>query len=153
MEIKKELKKAKLTVERALKIRYRSIKEIEDKLHRKGFSPDIIQETLSYFTKAEILDDVLLTKAWIQSCLMKPFGMIRIRHELKLKGIDEEIIESEMKKVSDQFESDEMIENLTKKMKSRYNKIAPLKRRQRANGFLSRRGFDSSTILKVIKQL
>ncbi len=56
MEIQKELKKAKLTVERALKIRYRSIKEIEDKLHRKGFSPDIIQETLSYFTKAEILD-------------------------------------------------------------------------------------------------
>ena len=153
MEIEKELKKAKLAVKRALKIRYRSIKEIEDKLHRKGFSPDIIQETLSYFTKAEILDDVLFTKAWIQSRWLKPFGMIHIRHELKLKGIDEEIIQSEMKKVSDQFDNDEMIENLTKKMKSKYTKIDPLKRQQRAHGFLYRRGFNSSTIMKVIKQL
>lgn len=153
MENDKELKKAKLSVERALKIRLRSVKEIEEKLIRKGFSTDIIQETLSYFKKIKILDDVLFAKAWIQSRLMKPYGIIRIKHELKLKGIDDEIIKSELDKVADRFASEDMIENLIKKMKNRYKNIDPQKRKERSYGYLSRRGFNVSTVMKVIKAL
>ncbi len=153
MEVEQELKKAKLTVERALKIRLRSLKEIEDKLSRKGFSPSIIQETLSYFIKVRLVDDALFTKAWIQSRLIKPFAAERIRSELILKGIDSEIIRSEMDKVIDQFENDEMIKNLINKMKIRYKNVTLNKRHQRAYGYLSRRGFENSTIMKVIKQL
>lgn len=153
MENQRELKKAKLSVERALKIRYRSIKEIEDKLIRKGFSPDIIQETLSYFTKCKILDDQLFAKAWIYSRLMKPLGIIRLRYELKLKGIDENIIRSELEKAADRFSDEAMIEKLMTKIKNRYKNTVPLKRQPRVHSFLSRRGFDHSTIMKVMKQL
>ncbi len=150
---KKEINKAKLTVERALKIRLRSIQEIEDRLVQKGFSPDVIQETLSYFINARVLDDVLFAKVWIQSRLRKPYGAIRIKHELKLKGISDEIIQSEMGEVSDQFSSEEMIEHLLKKMKTRYKNVEPQKRKERAYGYLARRGFNTSTVMKVIKQL
>ncbi|MCX5701786.1 MAG: regulatory protein RecX, partial [Candidatus Omnitrophica bacterium] len=79
-----------------LKFRTRSEHELWGRLKKKKFSPEIIKITLSFLKDKNFIDDNYFAKTWIDSRLKKPFGIRKIREELKLKGIDKEIIESQI---------------------------------------------------------
>ena len=148
-----ELKRAKAVVYRLLKIRLRSTKEIEEKLRRKEFSKKTIENIIGYFTKLKFLDDELFAKAWINSRLNKPFGVKRIRFELKIKGITNDILNAKLAEALENLDKGDLVDKLVGKMKMRYRHVVKLKAQQRAYGYLSRRGFDNDIVMKVIKQL
>ena len=145
--------RARNAVFRLLKIRLRSEKEIRDKLHTKGFSPAVIDETVDYFTQIDLVNDRVFVRKWISSRLAKPFGSNRIRFELKSKGIQDDILNEELASALDCYPEEEVVRELALRRRQSYDKLDPVKVRQRLYGYLARRGFNAGVIHKVLRQL
>lgn len=152
MDTSKDKQKARDSVLRLFRYRPRSEKEIIEKLEKKAFSKAVIQETVEYFKKLEMIDDRLFARGWIRGRLNKPLGMRRIEQELKEKGIEKEIIEQERQGVSD-YDEIETVRSLARRRMARYKNIDQIKARQRLYGYLARRGFSSAAIAKALREL
>ena len=150
---KKNQVKARSTVYRLLKIRLRSEKEIRDKLKLKQFPDETIDHTVTYFTQIGLIDDRLFAQKWIASRLNKPFGARRIQHELKDKGIHRRIIDDEIKNAGEDYCEEDVVLELARKRRRKYEGLDPQKVKQRLYGYLSRRGFSPESIFKAMKRL
>ena len=148
-----DLKKARATIFRLLKIRLRSEQEIRDKLKLKHFPAKVIEETIGYFQDLTLIDDRQFAQNWIASRLKKPFGTHRIRLELKTKGIDKDILEDELKKATLECPEFDIVMQLAQKQGSKYRDAPKEKIQQRLYQYLLRRGFSTATVMKVIKKL
>lgn len=148
-----ETAKARASVFRQLKIRHRSEKEIRTKLLDKKFSVPIIEETVRYFKALDLIDDQRFARAWIQSRLKKPFGVKRIRLELKDKGIHKDIIADELERATADYPQEEIVLQLARRRQQKYLRLPVEKRKRRIFEYLARRGFDSGIIWKTIRQL
>jgi regulatory protein len=152
-EISSAQQDARNTVFRLLKIRLRSEQEIRLKLKLKHYEQNVIDETVKYFKQIRLIDDQQFTQGWISSRLTKPFGLKRIRYELKLKGIPEELLKEKISEVRDQYDEFEVVFRLAKSRFAKYKGLEERIAKQRIMGYLSRRGFDLSTIRQVVQKL
>ncbi|MBF0521828.1 MAG: regulatory protein RecX [Candidatus Omnitrophica bacterium] len=149
----KTFKESQAAAYRLLKIRNRSEKEIRDKLMKKDFSADVIEQTVQYLKTAGFIDDRLFTKGWISSRLNKPFGKRRIEHELKQKGVTDEILKEELGKALETFDENEAAAQLALKRTAHSKTVEKEKLKQRIFNYLLRRGFSISATQKAIKIL
>lgn len=145
--------KARNSAFRLLKLRPRSEYELRQKLKRKQYSDGIIDETIQYLKQLQLIDDRRFTKAWINSRLARPFGLNRIRQELKLKGIEDQIIKEELSTAKETFTEDEAVLNLAQRRFKRYKNIERIKAKRRTYEYLVRRGFSSAAITKAVRHL
>ncbi len=148
-----ELKKAKMDVCRLLKYRLRSEQELRDKLITKNISESTINETITYFKDLDCINDRLFCRQWITSRLKKPFGFNRIQFELKNKGIPKNIIDEEFQKLTLDYSEINTVVELAQRRILKYKNVEPEKQKQRLFGFLARRGYNSSTIMKALKEI
>lgn len=142
--------KAKTAVFRYLKYRPRSVHEIQLKLRRKNFPSTIINQTVDYFKKIGCLDDQQFAHGWVRSRLNKPLGIRRIRQELKLKGIEDELITQAITNATQDYEECEYILALAKRRLRQYTNLDQRTAQRRLYVYLARRGFNSGAILKTI---
>lgn len=147
------LVKAKNTVFRLLKSRIQSEHEIQEKLNAKNLPVPVIKQTIRYFRDLGLINDRQFAKEWVSSRLKKPFGIDRIRLELKRKGIDPAVIETAIRDSTDQYDEYAVVSRLARYRSSKYKNTDPEKIRQRVYGFLLRRGFSMSVIIKVVRDL
>ncbi len=147
------LRKAQQVVYRLLKFRLRSSKELQSKLSEKKFSSSIIKQTIQHFKDLQLINDHTFAQQWISSRLKKPFGVNRIRLELKDKGISPDIIEEALKESTDMYEELAIVTELARYRASKYKNDDPQKIKQRVYGYLLRRGFSTNSIIKAIKTL
>ena len=145
--------KARNTVFRLLKFRLRSEKEIHEKLKAKNLPVSVIKQTIQYFKDLDLINDRRFAKEWTSSRLKKPFGINRIRLELKMNGIDPAIIETTIKEAINKYEELEVVTRLARYRASKYKNIDPAKIRQRVYGYLLRRGFSMNVIIQAIKAI
>ena len=145
--------KARNTVFRLLKFRSRSEKETREKLKAKKLPVSVITQTIAYFKDLDLVNDSRFAKEWTSSRLKKPFGINRIRLELKKKGVDPTVIEATIADATDKYDEFEIVTRLARYRASKYKNIDPEKIQQRVYGYLLRRGFNLSVILKAIKTL
>ena len=138
---------------RFLKIRPRSIKELEVKLKDKGFTASEIAEAVEYCRQSRLLDDRAFTVAWVQYRLARPFGFQRIIRELKEKGVEESIIAQAIGRAKEEFSEEEAARALAQRRAERLTGIDPVKRKKRVLDFLIRRGFPMEAAYKAIKDL
>lgn len=144
---------AKRIVFRFLKFRPRSEKEVVDKLADKGFTPGTIDPAMEFFRTKKFLDDQMFARGWITSRLKKPFGMTRIRRELKQKGISDEIINQETPLALLEYDEVAAAAELAKHRLAKYKGIDKLKAKRRIYEYLIRRGFGFNTVARVVNQL
>ncbi|WP_067223962.1 regulatory protein RecX [Marinomonas gallaica] len=71
--------------------REHSTKELQQKLFRKGYESEIIDQTLLYLTELNYLSDQRFAEAFSRSRASKPLGKQRIMNELRMKGIGDEL--------------------------------------------------------------
>ena len=146
-------KNVKATALRFLKIRPRSIAELKEKLGAKGFSSLEIGTAVQELIASGLLDDRAFTRSWINYRLARPFGFRRIIQELKLKGIDQEIIEQAVIEIKESYNPEKTALELAQRRWQRSPDIDPLKKKKRVLDFLLRRGFDAGIAMKVLKKL
>lgn len=152
-KFKDSLEKAKNYAFLLLKFRPRSEKEIYQRLKRKRFDEKIIQETLAFLKDKDFLNDNYFARAWMESRLKKPFGIRRIKEELKLKGIDKEIIENSIEEIKKNYSEEEVVREIVRQRFSRLKNLEPQKARQRLFAYLMRRGFSVEAVIEAINAL
>jgi regulatory protein len=139
---------------RLLAIRPRSVREMRDRLARKGFEKQALDSTIAELAELGLLDDRKFAAQWIESRMaLRPMGLLRLRAELLAKGVDREVVESVLRK--NRIELDEKSAALAlaqKKLRSLQG-LEPEAARRRLAEFLGRRGFAAETVSLVLKEM
>lgn len=87
------LQKAKNRALNFLSFRPRSIHETSRFLQLKRYSPQIIDKIIAFLIETDFLDDQKFACWWVDSrCRAHPSGPIKLKQELKQKGVSAEII-------------------------------------------------------------
>lgn len=136
-----------------LKFRPRSEKEIYQCLRKKKFNDEIIKETLTFLKDKDFINDAKFSRVWIESRLKRPLGLRRIREELKLKGIDKEIINSQMEEIKKNYSEEDIVAEIIRKRLKRLKGIEPQKAKRRIFSYLLRRGFSPGIVMDAVNQL
>lgn len=147
------LKKAKDYAFLLLKFRSRSEKEVYLRLKKNGFDTETIQATLSYLKDNNFINDISFANAWIESRLKKQIGLNRIRKELKIKGIDEKIIEEKIDELKDRYLEQDVVKKIAEEKFNRLKKLDPDKAKRRVFLYLMRRGFSADKVLDTLSEL
>jgi len=136
-----------------LKFRLRSRKEIYERLKRKKFSEGIIKETLDFLESKGFIDDNAFTKAWIASRLKRPLGLRRLRQELKIKGIDQAVIDSKIREIKENYNEADVVREIAEEKFDKLKGIEIQKAKKRTYDYFMRRGFSPDIVIDVINQL
>lgn len=145
---------------RFLSFRPRSMKEIDDFLHKKTklmyVDSRVLKRVTDRLTELGYIDDAKFASWWIQARQKtKPKGMRLIRLELKKKGIAQDIIEEILHNDS----SDEHIDHVSEedlalaaiqKKKEIWKRLPKLEQKKKIYDFLGRRGFSFEVIRRII---
>lgn len=150
---KDSLQKAKDYAFLLLKFRLRSEKEIYGRLRKKKFEEKVIKETLAFLKDKRFIDDNYFAKVWIESRIKKPLGLRRLKQELKIKGIDKEIIDSQIEQIKKDYSEEDIVTEIAKRRLQKLKGIEPRKAKRRILGYLLRRGFSPDIVMDVISQL
>lgn len=147
----KDLSKAKSYAYRLLAIRPRSIKEIKEKLKKKGIEESLALEVIDYLERLGYLNDCQFASAWVNSRIStKPVGLLKLRYELKDKGIDSKIIEEVLNKLKENYNEYKAACSLAKNRMKKLSKIDRLKAKRRIFDYLLRRGFSYELVCEVM---
>ncbi|MFH1397883.1 MAG: regulatory protein RecX [Candidatus Omnitrophota bacterium] len=146
------LEKAKRYAFFLLKFRLRSEKEIYQRLKKKDFSQENIQKVITFLKSKDFINDIFFAKAWVDSRVKKPIGCRRLKTELKIKGIKEDIINEQIERVKKDYPQDKIALELAKTKLSKLRSIEPQKALARVYGFLIRRGFSPDVVIDVLNK-
>ena len=146
------LKKARSRLLRLLSYRGRSRREAEGYLQRKGFDDAVIAAVIAEMEKWRYIDDRRFTDDFIESCLRRSWGPLRVRFALRSKGIARELVEEGLER----YYSEETEMLLAGKVQAK--RTVPgaggsdkgWARRQIA--YLQRRGFHDQVIYKIMRE-
>ena len=136
-----DVEKAKIAAYRLLKYRSRSEKELAKRLKRKKFSRPVINKVIVYLKRLSLVNDEEFTREWIQQRLNKGYWFIRIRRELKAKGISDKLINKYILRFKDKTESGSVIRQLARRRIRRYTDRPESEIKRKVGAYLCRRGF------------
>jgi len=130
-----------------LSYRARSCKEITERLLRRKYEREIIQEVVEELKRLHYLDDRAFAIEWAEMRLRGKRGKRLIRQELLKKGIEKEIINDSIDEVFNKVASteDELAWQAIERKIPRYQKLEKSKAYRRIKDFLIRRGFSLET--------
>jgi regulatory protein len=138
-----------VSAKKSLAMREHSKFQLINKLKNKGFDEDIINNVLEDLLNSRFQSDERYTEEYIRYRQNSGYGLEKIIYELKSNGISSDLIDINLCKFTDDYDvlfelakfktCDKNLED--KKVLARY-----------VNNFKAR-GFNSSTILKVIENI
>lgn len=140
---------------RAIEQRPRSIAELRDRLRRKGFEAEAIEQALERLQQLELLDDRDFARRWIENRqIFRPRGPAALRNELRRKGIDAALIDAAL---ADQELLGDMMaqaEQSARAVLHRYLNAPDFNTFfRKLGGYLQRRGYDSEITRIIVKRL
>ncbi len=153
---------------RFLEVRSRSVSEVRRRLGGAGYRADLVDGAIARMTDLGMLDDEVFARAWVESRdRARPRGERAIREELRLKGIERDIVDLVLGERRDRAMADPdgddpppvsadrtAAERLLAKNARALARVAdPRQRRQRAYALLARHGFDPGTCRDVAATL
>lgn len=144
-------KRAKLRAMHLLQKMDRTKWELERKLQESGYPQVVVKRALEYVESFHYIDDKRYAAMYIQSQKTKK-GKARIKMELMRKGISAELIAEVFSETENEIDTREAICSLIEK-KCSYSEEMDEKEKRRLYGFLLRRGFSSSDILSVFREI
>jgi len=147
------LRQAKAYAFLLLKFRLRSRNELYNRLKKKKFPEIIINQALSFLEERNFINDRDFAARWAQQRLSRPFGIRRIKQELRLKGIEDKIINSLLADIKDKYCEEELVRKITKEKLDKLKDVEPLKAKRRVYAYLLRRGFSSDIVMDSLRQL
>ena len=151
-EIRQQLQEAISYSFLLLKYRLRSEAEIRRRLKRKKFPTDIIETTVSFLKNKNFINDREFAHLWFDSRIKRLCGIKRIKQELKIKGISEELIREAQEDLQD-YDEKKVVLKLAKKRLLQSKGLEINKKRQRLYGYLIRRGFPAGIVIEVLNKV
>ena len=136
---------------RALKLlstREHSRLELARKLRQRGYPDAAVETVIESLVANELLSEERLIAAYVSERLSKGFGPVRIRAELREKGLSEETFQPYL-----ELEDQALIDCLTQAYRKRFGEHEAEDRREQAKRarFLEYRGFPPRLIARFLK--
>ncbi len=139
---------------RLLAIRPRSVRELTDRLKRKGFESQAVNTVIADLSELGLLDDAKFARDWAESRMtFRPMGPDRLRAELLAKGVERETIDTILSIYSDEKRAKDAALSLAHKKMKTLRGLEPQIARRRLAGFLGRRGFAPPIIADVLRMM
>ena len=144
MSLDPDIERAAVTL---LAARDHSRQELRRKLDIRGFASADIDAVLDDLTERSLLDEARMAEAYVDERSRKGFGPVRIRHELRQKGLESDQIERHL--VSD---TDHLLDLIKTAHDRKYGEELPADPRERARRgrFLEYRGFPGDLIRRFL---
>lgn len=147
-----EVGKATTAALNLLARRPRSVREVRDRLHQKGYDPSTIDAAVTKLEGWRYVDDTDFARYWVENrTTHKPRGRRLLEQELRQKGIERELVRETL----DEAALDEHTAALDlgrAKLRS-YAGLEPPVARRRLASFLARRGYGFDVAKPVLEQL
>lgn len=145
--------KAKSRSLRYLGKSYKTEKEVRKKLEECEYNEEVINRVIEFLKEYDFINDNRYTELFIKEKLKK-HGKNKIKYDLKLKGVEEKLINEKIDCLDEGKELNIAYEIASKK----YNQLVrcekdKLKIRKKLNDFLLRRGYDFSTVHILLKKV
>ena len=130
----------------------RCLKEVKKKLNTLNTEKDLQLKIINYLVDSDYLNEERFTKFFIQGKLrIKKWGKIKLKYELKVRGIDNKIIEAHIKNISeDEYLSyfDEFSSNKIKFLKGNINQ-----KKSSFINYFTYRGWENYLIYEKLKDI
>ncbi|MFA5576839.1 MAG: RecX family transcriptional regulator [Tissierellaceae bacterium] len=135
-----------------LSYRQRSEREVYQALKRKGFESFYIDKAIEYCKKNKYIDDRSFAESYVKDKVnLSKLGSERIKYELRLKGISNDIIDKVL--VIDKSDQYEAALELARKRMDSYKGDSNNAIYRKLGGYLQRRGYPYETISKVLREV
>jgi regulatory protein len=128
--------------------REHGVKELSRKLRLKGFDSEMVDEAIERLLRDNLVSDQRFSESMINSRLNRGNGPVKVRYELRNKGVAEHIIENVMDELNPDWHLS--LINLIKKKYAGQLSGTPVERVKQVK-FLASRGFSHDMIYSVIK--
>ncbi|WP_246222188.1 MULTISPECIES: regulatory protein RecX [Gordonia] len=143
---------------RLLGVRARSRHEMRERLLRRGFDDDVVNDVMARLDRAGLLDDTDFASEWVRSRHSHSGrGRIALKQELRSKGIDTEVIDEALAGIDPDAERANAVTIANKKLATMDVDLTDRADRDKAfrrlAGMLSRRGYDQSTVIEVVGEV
>ncbi len=108
-ELQQALQEQKLMDKAANYLAYkpRTRQELRKYLRERGASAETVDRCLATMEEYHLIDDLEYSRMYIESMLQRGRGLVRIRRELRTKGVEEDVIEDalhQMEELPDEYE-------------------------------------------------
>lgn len=136
--------------------RERTRHELERYLRRKGYEEPVVARVMERCEELDYLDDRRFAEGWVRDRIrLKPRGRIRLRAELRKKGVDADDAEAAIERVFREagVTERELLERAARKRWRARRSEDPETVRRRLVGYLQRRGFPFAEIRRVVDEL
>ena len=138
---------------RLLSVTNRSAEELLKRLADKGYEPEITKEIIKELENQGILNDQKLVRETVNWGIHgKRLGRLRIKLELKKRGIRNGVIDEALESYEKATESD-LAKTLAKERWEKLDRMEVRLRKKRVYDFLLRRGFEFELSRDVVNQL
>jgi regulatory protein len=137
-----------------LRQRPRSEYEIRNRLKMKGYGPDVIDGVVDGLRKSGEIDDARFARLWIESRMhMNPVGDVVLKHELREKGVGDEVIDAALDKKAADYDESAIALAMARERFEQLRKIDRRRALKRVYDFLLRRGFKYDVVRGIIEEL
>jgi len=156
LERRDAYRRAREVAVRLLGARPRSTAELRARLRRAGVPLESAASVIADLTSDGYLDDLEFARAWVRSRLaVRPCGALRLRSELREKGVAVPLIEQAIREAGGEEEAavaeERRARDLAERRLRTYTRLAWGVRVRRLAGLLRRRGFAAPTIARVLR--
>ena len=133
-----------------LGVRDRSVKEMRERLAKRGQAADDIDTVVADLEALGLLNDHKFVRRWIETRRQRrPEGVPKIMRDLLRRGLDKQVIEQVLSEHDDLGSPDEALE-LLRRNSVRYVGLEKMKAQRRMYSLLARRGFDPDTTRQAV---
>lgn len=144
-----QLELARRIALKQLESRARTEEEIRRALSKRNTPDEVADEVIARFKEVGLIDDDAFAEALTNTRLgVQRRGAMRIRQELRDKGISEELVQERLAAIDPDDELAAAEAFAVKKMRS-YRGLEPLVAKRRLYGALARRGFGPEVVRKA----
>ncbi|MCK5123379.1 MAG: regulatory protein RecX [Candidatus Pacebacteria bacterium] len=135
-----------------LSIRKRSVFEMRNRLKRKEFGNDVIDEVIKELFEYKYLNDEKFAEAYINDRInFNPRGSFLIKKELREKGVAENIVDQKIKELFPEEKEIELARKAAEKKMGTLNKdLEKNKVYQKVGAYLQAKGYTSYIIREVL---
>lgn len=136
--------------------RARTRKELSDKLAAKRVPPETAAALLDRFEEVGLIDDGAFARSWVsqrQRAAGGGKGLARrtLAHELRSKGVDNEIVQEALEEIDEAAEEESARELVRRKLRS-LARVDNQTASRRLVGMLARKGYASGLAFRVVRE-
>ena len=148
-----DVEKARRIALDLLAVRDRTVREMGERLERRGCSAEAIAIVVEGLQRTGLLDDLKFVRQWIGYRLeTRPQGRIRLLQDLRKRGIDKSLAEQVLAEFEERVGTGDAADRVLERVLHRYAKLAPDVASRRMYGLLARRGFDPDTSRSAVER-